>query len=32
MADADPKIAEAPATVIEPGEPDTIEESTPRRR
>ena len=32
MADADPKIAEAPATVIEPGEPDTIEEATPRRR
>lgn len=32
MADADPKIAEATATVIEPGEPDTIEEATPRRR
>jgi membrane fusion protein (multidrug efflux system) len=32
MADADPKIAEAPATVIEPGEPDTIEEAAPRRR
>ena len=32
MADADPKIADAPATVIEPGEPGTVDVAAPQRR
>jgi membrane fusion protein (multidrug efflux system) len=32
MADADPQIVEAPATVREPGEPTTIVEAPPQRR
>jgi membrane fusion protein (multidrug efflux system) len=32
MADADPQLREAPATVVEPGEPGTGAEPAPRRR